>query len=158
MLLILSLFLGDCIGLLSSSSNSPADQHMSSPTDPCDDYNAHDAFHHAASGAAGGDEMNWDDVDASPVDTTHCCNYYFKVTSVMLNNGDVSAADNSQVRCCKILADNRMTLERLKKNLEELVRVPSEYFKIFRQYPNTDDEWSCLTDTLTDASIKDGER
>lgn len=56
----------------------------------------------------------------------------------------------------RILADKRMTLERFKKHLEVILRVPSEYFKLYRQYPTSDDEWNCYTDTLR--SAKDGEK
>lgn len=130
---------------------------MTSPSDPCEEPDSLNIFNRARGIVEV--EMNWDDVDTAPLDSSQCCqvNYYFKVTSVV-GSSDSNVADNSQVRCCKILADNRMTLEGLKKNLEGIVRVPSEYFKIFRQYPNSDEEWSCLTDTISDASIKDGER
>ncbi|KAJ8928112.1 hypothetical protein NQ314_019338 [Rhamnusium bicolor] len=105
-------------------------------------------------GEAPGGEMNWDDEDTQE-EAQRCINYYFKVTSVV-HNSDANMTDNSYVRCCKILVDKRMTLERLKKHLEMILRVPAEYFKVFRQYSNSDDEWSCLSDTLR--STKDGER
>lgn len=54
------------------------------------------------------------------------------------------------------MVDKRMNLARFKKCLEAIVGVPVEYFKIYRQYPNQDEEWSRLNDTL--GSTKDGER
>lgn len=145
--------LDECIGLLSSNSNSPADQHMSFPTDPVQEsYNFEINF----------EEMGcWGDVEVQHNEAKQNC-YYFKVTSVVhcnSNNKSSMYDGDSQhsVRCCKILVDKRMNLEHLKKHLEMFVRVPMEYFKIFKQYGNTDDEWSCLTDTLR-SSVKDGER
>lgn len=45
-------------------------------------------------------------------------------------------------RCCKVMVDKRMNLARFKKCIEPIVGVPVEYFKIYRQYPNQDEEWS----------------
>lgn len=135
--------------MLSSSSNSPADQHMSSPTDPCED-----SYNYAALGHPG-EEMIWDDEVTQQETQQHFTNYFFKVTSIV-HNSDSNSTDNNYSRCCKILVDNRMTLERFKRHLEVILRIPSRYFKIFKQYPNTDDEWSCLSDTLR--LTKDGER
>lgn len=140
---------GECLALLSSSSNSPADQHMSSPTDPCED-----SYNYAALGHPG-EEMIWDDEVTQQETQQHFTNYFFKVTSIV-HNSDSNSTDNNYSRCCKILVDNRMTLERFKRHLEVILRIPSRYFKIFKQYPNTDDEWSCLSDTLR--LTKDGER
>ncbi|KAJ8945954.1 hypothetical protein NQ318_016782 [Aromia moschata] len=131
---------GECLALLSSSSTSPADQHMASPTDPCEDTYNYDVLGHP-----GGEEMNWDDEETQQEATTTaqhqqqqraCAEYYFKVTSVTRSDGE--AATSAYSRCCRILADKRMTLERFKKHLEVILRVPAEYFKIFRQYPNSD--------------------
>ncbi|CAH1998952.1 unnamed protein product [Acanthoscelides obtectus] len=145
---------GECLGIVSSNSNSPAvEQRTASPGgDPCEDGYNYDAL-----GQPGLEDMSWDDLESvqDPAASQRCENYYFKVTSVM-HNRDANAADNRYMRCCRVLADKKMTLERFKKHLEGILRVPSEYFKIFRQYPNSDDEWSCLSDTLR--SAKDGER
>uniref|UniRef100_A0A6P7GLW5 Ubiquitin carboxyl-terminal hydrolase 47 n=1 Tax=Diabrotica virgifera virgifera TaxID=50390 RepID=A0A6P7GLW5_DIAVI len=139
---------GDHIGMLSSSPTSPADQHMSSPSDPREDTYSYEALGHP------GEEMNWDDVDTQQ-EEQYSQNYYFKITSET-HNSETQNLDNNVTRCCKILADKRMTLERLKKNLEVVLRVPSEYFKVYKQYANTEDEWVCLSDTLR--SARDGER
>ncbi|KAJ8985542.1 hypothetical protein NQ317_019925 [Molorchus minor] len=138
---------GECLGQVASSSNSPADQHMASPTDPCEDSYNYDVLGHPG-------EMIWDDEEDQD-EAQYASYYHFKVTSVV-HNSDANAADNSFVRCCRILADKRMTLDRFKKHLEVILRVPAEYFKIFKHYPSVENEWSCLTDTLR--SVKDGER
>lgn len=133
---------------------------MASP-DPCDD-NYDVLGHHVASGCSGGEEMNWDDVESPPLDSTTLpfCqqNYFFKISSLTSSEVGNASSEVSPVRCCNVFVDNRMTLERLKKHLEGIVRVPSDYFKVFRQYPNSEEEWSCLVETVADASLKDGER
>ncbi|CAH0547726.1 unnamed protein product [Brassicogethes aeneus] len=138
---------GEFAGDYSSTMNSPADQHMASPSNPAEDNFNHDVF---------AEEMNWDDdetrdaagqgKDGATREPNRPHNRYFKVTSVVHQNA----------RCVRILADRRMTMERLKKHLEVFVRVPVDYFKLFRQYGNTEDEWSTLTDSLK--TLKDGER
>ncbi|XP_057671617.1 ubiquitin carboxyl-terminal hydrolase 47 [Diorhabda carinulata] len=138
---------GEHIGMLPSSPTSPADQHMS-PSDPREDNYNYDALGHS------GEEMNWDDVDTQQ-DEQYSQNYYFKITSETHSN-EIQNWDNTVIRKCKVLADKRMTLEKFKKNLEVILRVPSEYFKIYKQYVSSDEEWSCLSDTLR--SAKDGER
>lgn len=55
----------------------------------------------------------------------------------------------------QVLADKRMSLKTLKKNLEPVLRVPSEYFKVFKHH-HIDDEWSRLQETLR--SVKDCEK
>nr|XP_023028042.1 ubiquitin carboxyl-terminal hydrolase 47 isoform X1 [Leptinotarsa decemlineata] len=135
------------IRLLRRSPNSPDDQHMASPSDPCEDSYNYDVLGHP------GEEMNWDDDDTQQ-ELQRCANYFFKITSV----SDNSETQNSEgcVSCCRVLADKRMTLEKFKKNFEVILRVPSEYFKIYKRYSNSDEEWSCLSDTLR--SARDGER
>ncbi|CAH1098734.1 unnamed protein product [Psylliodes chrysocephalus] len=138
---------GDCIGMLPSSPTSPTDHHMASPGDPREDNYSYDIMGNP------GEEMNWDDVETH---SDGCSpNYYFKITSES-HITDPANWENTLVRCCKILVDKRMTLERFKKNLEVILRVPSEYFKIYKHYANSEEEWSCLSDTLR--SAKDGER
>lgn len=151
---------GECIGMLSSSSNSPADQHMASPSDPAEDTYNYEVFGNPAEDNNHSEEMNWDDEetqDAHKFDSQELLkpqNYYFKVTSVIHQN-DASAKD-STVRCVRVLADRRMTMERLKKHLEVFVRVPVEYFKLYKMYGSNEDEWSSLTDSLR--LLKEGER
>ncbi|XP_018335481.1 ubiquitin carboxyl-terminal hydrolase 47 [Agrilus planipennis] len=161
---------GDCIGLLSSSSNSPADQHMSSPNDPAEDLYNHDIFSLPA------EEMNWD--DESPSDFQLSASYYFKATIVTNNNpilthstatspsnaipldtSPSSSSSNSEhreeQRWCRVQADKRITLARFKKNMEPILGVSIEYFKVYRQCPN-EVEWNRLYESLS--TLKDGER
>lgn len=133
---------GDCIGILSSSSNSPADQHMASPSDPAEDSYNDEVFGNPP------EEMNWDD------ETSHCQNYYFKVISVTTQNKD-SIADQDCTRFCRVMVDKRLTIGNLKKHLETVVGVSTQYFKIY-QYPNQDVE---LTDMNKDLStMKDSDK
>ncbi|KAI4470735.1 ubiquitin carboxyl-terminal hydrolase [Holotrichia oblita] len=134
---------GDCIGILSSSSNSPADQHMASPSDPTEDTYSDEVFGNPP------EEMNWDD------ETTHCQNYYFKVMCVTTQNKD-SIADQDCTRFCRIMVDKRMTIGRLKKHLEIVVGVPTQYFKIYQQYPNQDTELTDMNKNLN--TMKDGDK
>ncbi|CAH1119608.1 unnamed protein product [Phaedon cochleariae] len=137
---------GECLAGISSHSDSPADQHMASPTDPCEDSYNYDVLGHPS------EDMNWDDVDSQQLheQTSGSANYYFRLTSVV-HNGEPQSSENSCIRCCRILVDKRMTLERFKKHMEVILKVPAEYFKIFRQYSDTDGEWSNLSDTLRSA-------
>lgn len=57
-------------------------------------------------------------------------------------NGQNVIVDTDGMRWCKVMVDKRMTLAKFKKCLETIVGVPVEYFKIFRCYPNQDEEWS----------------
>ncbi|KRT86654.1 hypothetical protein AMK59_2358 [Oryctes borbonicus] len=133
---------GDCIGILSSSSNSPADQHMASPSDPAEDSYNDEVFGNPP------EEMNWDD------DTNHSQNYYFKVISVTTQNKD-SIADQDCTRFCRVMVDKRLTIGNLKKHLETVVGVSTQYFKIY-QYPNQDVE---LTDMNKDLNtMKDSDK
>lgn len=56
---------------------------------------------------------------------------------------------------CKVMVDRRMTLEMLKKHLEPVLRIPSEYFKVFKCF-HIQEEWTRLADTLR--CMKDGEK
>lgn len=62
---------GDCLALLSSSSDSPADQHMASPTDPTEDTYP-DVLGNPP------EEMNWDDTEISEPVPRSSVNYYFR--------------------------------------------------------------------------------
>lgn len=64
---------GDCLALLSGSSDSPADQHMASPSDPTEDTYNPDVLGNPA------EEMNWD--DAVVTEPIHRCSlsYYFRL-------------------------------------------------------------------------------
>ncbi|KAK4877199.1 hypothetical protein RN001_009705 [Aquatica leii] len=138
---------GECLALLSSHSNSPADQHMASPSDPAEDTYNHDVFRLPS------EEMNWDD-DVLEVQPTRSPFYYFKGT--MTSNGSPDTFSDAEIhKCCRVQVDKRMNLAKLKKNLEPFVGVSMEYFKVYRQYPH-DLEWSRLTDTL--GCIKDGDK
>ncbi|XP_014476405.1 PREDICTED: ubiquitin carboxyl-terminal hydrolase 47 isoform X4 [Dinoponera quadriceps] len=82
---------------------------------------------------------NWDIGDDSDC--------YFKATPHM---------DSTQ-KLLKVLVDKRMRLSTLKKELEPLVGVSVEYFKVFRLSNDTgESECSCLTEQLN--SYNDGER
>ncbi|XP_065160400.1 ubiquitin carboxyl-terminal hydrolase 47 [Atheta coriaria] len=135
---------GDNIGLLSSSSNSPADQHMASPTEGQEEdfpeYNCQMPQ----------EEMNWDDETPSPTDRPPI-SYYMKAQLL-----ESAYMIQDKTRCAKVLVDKRMTLGMFKKNIEPLVGVPMEYFKIYRTYPTQEYEWSTLTDKL--GSLKDDDR
>jgi ubiquitin carboxyl-terminal hydrolase 47 len=127
---------GDCQGIFSSSSTSPADQHMTSPMDPAEDMYNYDVLGNPS------EEMNWDSSLPSVIRNIT----YFKVTSI--KECKRSPSDGSYTKLCKVFVDNRMTLDTFKKYLESVVKVPKEYFKIYRQYPSPDEEWSTLSDTL----------
>ncbi|XP_044272052.1 ubiquitin carboxyl-terminal hydrolase 47 isoform X2 [Tribolium madens] len=127
---------GECQGIFSSSSTSPADQHMTSPMDPTEDMYNYDVLGNPS------EEMHWDNHATGVIRNAT----YFKV----LNTRDCrrGVSDANYAKICKVFVDNRMTLETFKKCLESVVRVPKEYFKIYRQYPSPDEEWSNLSDTL----------
>lgn len=87
-------------------------------------------------------EMHWEDEVTSDVPEMpqKCSKYYFKASPVAMMNG--TSGDTDCARCCKVLVDKRMLLKKFKKYLEPIVGVPMEYFKIFRHYPNQDEEWT----------------
>ncbi|KAF5276470.1 hypothetical protein FQA39_LY06539 [Lamprigera yunnana] len=136
---------GDAPVVLSSHSNSPADQHMASPSDPAEDTYNHDVFRLSS------EEMFWDEDVPDP--SVRIPTYYFK--AVMLHNPNDAYNDGDTHKCCRIQVDKRMNLAKLKKNLEPYVGVPMEYFKIYRQYSH-DLEWSRLADNL--GCTKDGDK
>ncbi|XP_046413365.1 ubiquitin carboxyl-terminal hydrolase 47 isoform X1 [Neodiprion fabricii] len=82
---------------------------------------------------------NWDIDDES--------DYYFKA---------IPHSEDSQ-KLLKVLVDKRMQLSTLKKDLEPLVGVPVEYFKVFRHSSDSGEtECSRLTEQLS--CYQDGER
>lgn len=127
------------MGLLSSSSNSPADQHMVSPSDPAEDTYDHDVLSYNHSGC---EDMSWEDDTADVFQKSQ--NYYFKASSISHN----------ATKCCTVYVDRRMTYGNLKKNLESIVGVPTEYFKLYKYSSET--EIKFLNDTLS--SVRDGDR
>ncbi|XP_050304675.1 ubiquitin carboxyl-terminal hydrolase 47, partial [Anthonomus grandis grandis] len=136
----------DCMAL-SSNSPSPGDQHMASP-DPCQgSYNC-DVM------GRPDDEMYWDDTENQLVSQKDIPqNLYFRVAG-MLFDSDPKTEEETYCHA-KVLVDRRMTLETLKKHLEQVLKVPSEYFKVFR-HQHLDEEWVRLKDTLR--CLKDDER
>lgn len=140
--------LGEYQGLLLTDTSAPSDLHMTSPTDPAEDTYNYDVMGNPA------EEMSWENEEK-------CEDYYFRITSVtsICENdcdGGGGGGGGEQARSCQVLVDVRTTLAQFKKHLESTVKVPAEYFKIFRNYSNSEEEWSTLTHTLK--SIKDGER
>lgn len=109
---------------------------MTSPMDPTEDMYYYDVLGNPS------EEMSWDSHSTGVVKYAT----YFKVLSMRDCRRGVS--DTNYAKICKVFVDNRMTLEMFKKCLEPIVRVPKEYFKIYRQYPSPDEEWSNLSDTL----------
>ncbi|KAL3275293.1 hypothetical protein HHI36_020060 [Cryptolaemus montrouzieri] len=139
---------GEGMGLSSNSSNSPADQHMVSPTDPAEDSYNYDVLGNPT------EEMHWDDDET---EEAHRINsFYFKMVHIV--NEDATDYRPCS-RYCKVLVDKRITLDRLKKHLEPYVRVPVEYFKVYKQIPTysipSEDELQDLNDTLKCMKYKD---
>ncbi|XP_044748604.1 ubiquitin carboxyl-terminal hydrolase 47 isoform X2 [Coccinella septempunctata] len=132
---------GDGMALSPINSNSPGDQHMASPTDPSEDSYNHDVLGNPS------EEMHWDDHETEEEQQQN--HLYFKM--VYITNDDCSGF-YPFTRLCKILVDKCITLEKLKKHLEPYVKVPVNYFKVYRQYTTLsippEDEWYKLTDTL----------
>lgn len=106
---------GDVSPMLSAS-NSPAcsDQHLSSPED-----------HTKLNGDAYGDD------DTDMLDVNQSKKYYFKATyyeeSIIADNNEEPIR-----RTLSVLVDNHVNIANLKRVLEPYIKVPMEYFKIFR--------------------------
>lgn len=139
---------GDCLGLLSSSSNSPADQQMASPSDPAEDVYNLEVF-----GNPLPEEMHWE-YDCITEQSNKATNYYFKATLEDFMSSPDSDIEGS--KCARILVDKRMNLGKLKKHIEPILGVPMEYFKIYRVDSNNPVEWTTLSATLR--SMKDGDK
>lgn len=105
---------GDVSPNLSSINNSPAcsDQHLSSPED-----------HMKTNGYYNGD----DDTDMLNVGQPK--KYYFKA---QYYEEPTTMESDEPVRMLRVLVHNQMIISNLKRALEPFIKVPMEYFKIFR--------------------------
>lgn len=65
------------------------------------------------------------------------------------SGGGGGSALTKPQRMLKVLVDQAMNMGTLKRNLEPFVRVPKEYFKIFRMSGTTETECTRLTESLT---------
>ncbi|KAK9871493.1 hypothetical protein WA026_012864 [Henosepilachna vigintioctopunctata] len=139
---------GDGMGISSNSSNSPGDQHMVSPSDPTEDSYNYEVLGNPA------EDMYWDDNETE--EEQRISSYYIKVLNIV---SETATEFCPYSRYSKIFVDKRITLDRLKRHLEPYVKVPVDYFKIYRQYPTPsnppEDEWLNLNDTLK--CMKDGD-
>lgn len=107
---------GDVSPMLSAS-NSPAcsDQHLSSPED-----------HTKINGDAYGDD------DTDMLDVNQAKKYYFKATYY---EEPIIGGDSNEEpfrRTLSVLVDSHINVAYLKRVLEPYIKVPMEYFKIFR--------------------------
>ncbi|XP_055315105.1 ubiquitin carboxyl-terminal hydrolase 47 isoform X3 [Sitodiplosis mosellana] len=132
---------GDVSPMLSAS-NSPAcsDQHLSSPED-----------HTKINGDAYGD----DDTDMLDVNQA-AKKYYFKATyyeePIIVDNNEEPIR-----RTLSVLVDSHINVANLKRVLEPYIKVPMEYFKIFR-HNSSQNEIECTRLTEDLRSFNDGER
>lgn len=123
---------GDVSPILSTN-NSPAcsDQHLSSPED-----------HTRTNGHYTGDD-DTDMLDVAPPTK----NYYFK--AVFCEEMTMNETEEP-IRMLKVLVHNNMIIANLKRALEPFVKVPMEYFKIFRiSSSQTEKECTRLNENLT---------
>lgn len=115
-----------------STSNSPvySDQHLPS----LDDHS----------------KMNgdyYDDDDTVMLDVAKTKNYYFKAVSC---EEPITIDRDEPVHMLKVMVHRNMTIENLKRALEPFIKVPMEFFKIFRiGSTQTEIECTYLTDDLT---------
>lgn len=123
---------GDVSPILSAS-NSPAcsDQHLSSPED-----------HTKINGDAYGDD------DTDMLDVNQANKYYFKAVYYE----EPVIGDNNEEpirRTLSVLVDSHINVANLKRVLEPYIKVPMEYFKIFR-HNSSQNEVECtrLTEDL----------
>lgn len=133
------------MGLLSSNSNSPADQHMVSPSDPAEDTYDHDVLSYNQSAC---EDMSWEDDTADVPQKSQ--NYHFKASPISHND----RLELDTTKYCIVYADKRMTYCNLKRHLESIVGVPVEYFKLYKHTDKT--EIKLLSETLSLA--RDGDR
>lgn len=126
---------GDVSPMLSAS-NSPAcsDQHLSSPED-----------HMKINGDAYGDD------DTDMLDVQQNKKYFFKAVyheEPVIGGGDNNEEDGIR-RLLSVLVDNTINIAHLKRVLEPYIKVPMEYFKIFRHNASqTEVECTRLTEDL----------
>ncbi|XP_019770747.1 ubiquitin carboxyl-terminal hydrolase 47 isoform X2 [Dendroctonus ponderosae] len=134
----------DCLGLSSSQSASPQDHHMASLSDPCQD-----SYNHEVLGMPRDELMHWDDPGDALSDDQ---GLFFKVSSI---GSSSNRADELTDHQCQLIVDRRMTFEALKKHLESILRVSSEYFKIFKCQNGEQTEWTRMKETMQ--LLKDGD-
>lgn len=125
--------IGDVSPMLSAS-NSPAcsDQHLFSPDD-----------HTKVNGDAYGDD------DTDMLDVNQAKKYYFK--AVYYEEPIIGGDSNEEPirRTLSVLVDSYINIANLKRVLEPHVKVPMEYFKIFRHNSSqTEVECTRLADDL----------
>lgn len=123
---------GDVSPNLSSINNSPAcsDQHLSSPED-----------HTKTNGYYNGDD------DTDMLDVGQTSKYYFKA---QYYEEPSTMESDEPMRMLKVLVHNHMIISNLKRALEPFIKVPMEYFKIFRiGASQTETECTRLTEDLT---------
>ncbi|XP_076265041.1 ubiquitin specific protease 47 [Rhynchophorus ferrugineus] len=141
----------ECVAHLSSSSASPADQHMTSPSDPC-----RDTYNYDIMGKP--NDMSWDDtendLESQKLLLKSLQNLTFKMTCGAPDR--ITLQDEYDYCVFKFLIDKRLTLEALNKNLEKFLGVPSKYFKLYKQHLLMDYELTRLMETMR--SFKEGDR
>lgn len=123
---------GDGSPNISSINNSPAcsDPHLSSP----EDYNRINGYYN------GDDDTDMRDID-------HPKQYYFKAQYYEESS---TMESDEPIRMLKVLVHNHMNIANLKRALEPHIKVPMEYFKIFRiSVTHTETECTRLTENLT---------
>lgn len=118
---------------MSSSSESPADQHMTSPSDPTEDMYNPEVFGQPMVS----EEMHWDDDEPLQKETKYYCR--------VVQNRDINSWDNlsdsDASHVCRIMVDKQMSVETFKKYLAPMVSVPDEYFKLYEHSQNQCEEW-----------------
>lgn len=128
---------------LSSTNNSPAcsDTQLSSP-----EYHSRRIT-----------DFDCDDDNETLIDNSKGRKYYFKASfldedaelSSNLMPRSASEACNGPQKILKVLVDGGMILGNLKQLLEPFIKVPKEYFKIFRMSSLTETECTRLTEQLS---------
>lgn len=120
---------GDVSPMLSTS-NSPvcSDQQLSSP----EDHSKHNGYYN------GDDDTDMLDIGQQ---------YYFKADYIETLN---TMESDEPIRRLNVLVHNKMKISELKRNIEPLIKVPMEYFKIFQMgKSNMEIEVTNLSDDLT---------
>lgn len=86
------------------------------------------------------------DDDNDTVEVTKTRNYYFK--AVYFEEPYKDNDNTNTNRMLKVLVDKGMIIGNLKRALEPYIKVPKEYFKIFKTTSNTETECHRLTESL----------